>query len=132
MKCTARSRAVPDTGDSTFRTKRDSLVLEERNFPRRDVEALLLCLRKVCALVDGELRVVDEGISQVIVLRAQVLLLVGRTVSHEDTQSSAREVSELRRQAGMNNNGHIDTRSMHVNAGPPPQKRRRSAGISVS
>ena len=120
-------------GDSRFRTKRNSLVLEERNFPRGDVEALLLCLRKVCALVDGELRVVDEGISQVIVLRAQVLLLVGRTVSHADTQSSARkEISELQRQAGMNNNGHIDTRSMHVNAGPPPQKRRRSAGISVS
>jgi hypothetical protein len=55
---------------------RNRLVFEEGDLAARYVEALLLGLSKVGALVDRELGVVDEGIGKVIVFRSEVFLLI--------------------------------------------------------
>lgn len=51
------------------------LVLEQRNLAGRHVEPLLLRLRKIRPLVDGEFRVINKGVVDVVVLGGQCLFL---------------------------------------------------------
>ena len=50
-------------------------VLQEGNLAGGDVEAALLCLREKLAIVDGELRVVDERVVRVVVFLLEILSL---------------------------------------------------------
>lgn len=51
------------------------LVFEQRDLPGRHVEPLLLGLRKICPLVDGEFRVINKGVVDIVVLGSQCLFL---------------------------------------------------------
>lgn len=52
-------------------------LAEELDLAEGDVEALLLCLRDVLALVDGEVRVVDEAVVKIV----HVLLFLSMKMS---------------------------------------------------
>ena len=79
-----RVRVVTRTRDGLRRRQRRLLrlgfpmrfLLEQGHFAREYVESLLLRLRDERALVDRQLRIVDEWIRQVVVLRPQVLFLL--------------------------------------------------------
>ena len=89
---TQRVRVITWTRDGFRRGQRGLLrlgfpvrfLLEQRNLAGEDVEPLLLRLCDERALVDREFRVVDERVRQVVVLRAQVLLLLLRCIQRRD------------------------------------------------
>lgn len=50
-------------------------IPHERDLATGDVEALLLCLSEMCSVVNVELGIVDERISNVVVFRGDMFLL---------------------------------------------------------